>query len=120
MSVRIHKDKNDDLGMLQMQILWFLEREEMHGYALMKKLDGIKKTKIEQGTLYPTLKKLEHEGYIRVRKRGDRKRKIYELTSAGKTVMRKNCEDFIFTFSDIFNAYKCKHCPVKNCRMRKE
>ncbi len=119
MSVRIHKDKEEDLGMLQMQVLWLLEREPTHGYALMKKLNEIKKTKIEQGTLYPVLQKLEKHGYIEVTDKGARGRKIYGLTVSGKTVMKKSCEDFVLMFSDIFQDYKCRKCGETNCVMKK-
>ncbi len=110
MSVRIHKEKEDELGVLQMQILWLLEREPTHGYALMKKLNDIKKTKIEQGTLYPALQKLEGNGYIEVSDVGARGRKIYKVTLRGRTIMKKSCEDFVVMFSDIFQYYKCKKC----------
>lgn len=120
MSVKVHnKNKDDDLGMLQMQVLWLLEREPDHGYSLMKKLNDLKSTKIEQGTLYPLLQKLEKNGYIEVSDVGARGRKIYKITSSGKVVMKRNCEDFVFTFSDIFQDYKCKKCGEKNCLMRK-
>ncbi len=119
MSVRIHnKNKDVDLGMLQMQVLWLLEKEPNHGYALMKKLNDIKQTKIEQGTLYPVLQKLQNSGYIEVGDTGTRGRKIYEITVKGKTIMRRSCEDFIFTFDDIIQDYKCKKCGEKNCRMK--
>jgi len=119
MSVRIHKNKEEDLGMLQMQILWLLEREPTHGYALMKKLNDIKKTKIEQGTLYPALQKLEGNGYIEVSEKGERGRKIYALTTSGRAMMKKSCEDFVLMFSDIFQDYKCRKCGETNCVMRK-
>ena len=119
MSVHIHKEKEEDLGMLQMQVLWLLERGPTHGYALMKKLNVIKKTKIGQGTLYPTLQKLEGNGYIEVKDTGARGRKIYDITTKGKTIMRRSCDDFVFVFSGIFDEYKCRHCPVKNCSRRR-
>jgi len=118
MSVRIHK-KDEDLGMLQMQVLWLLEKEPDHGYSLMKKLNEIKNTKIEQGTLYPLLQKLEGNGYIEVRDTGARGRKIYDITIKGKTIMRRSCEDFIFTFDNIIEDYKCKKCGEKNCVRKK-
>ena len=118
MSVRIHK-KEDDLGMLQMQVLWLLEQGPTHGYALMKKLNVIKKTKIEQGTLYPTLQKLEKNSYIEVKDTGARGRKIYEITTKGKTVMRRSCEDFIFTFDNIIEDYKCKKCGEIHCKVKR-
>jgi len=119
MSVKIHKEKNDDLGMLQMQVLWLLEKAPTHGYALMKRLSEVKNTKIEQGTLYPLLQKLEGNEYIEVIDSGARGRKIYGITPKGKAVMRRSCEDFIMTFDDIIQDYKCKKCGDAYCMVKR-
>jgi DNA-binding PadR family transcriptional regulator len=119
MSVKIHKTRDDELGVLQMQVLWLLEKEPRHGYALMKKLNDIKSTKIEQGTLYPVLQKLQANGYIEVSDTGPRKSKTYEITDKGRTIMRRSCEDFIMTFDDIIQDYKCKKCGETHCMMLK-
>ena len=57
-----------DLGILQMQILWLLNRKDTHGYELMKNLNEIKNTKITQGTLYPALQRLEELNLIKSKK----------------------------------------------------
>jgi PadR family transcriptional regulator PadR len=102
--------KHNDLGLLQMQILWILGREPTHGYELMKKLNKIKTKTIEQGTLYPALQKLEEYGLIRVKETGGRGKKIYELTGEGKDVMIQSCEEFSRTFSGIIVDFFCKSC----------
>lgn len=120
MSVKIHnKNKDVDVGMLQMQVLWLLEKEPNHGYALMKRLNDIKQTKVEQGTLYPVLQKLEKSGYIEIKDTGTRGRKIYEISVAGRKIMRRSCEDFIMTFDDIIEDYKCRKCGETNCLMKR-
>ena len=119
MSVKIHKNKEDDLGMLQMQVLWLLEKEPRHGYALMKKLGQVKNTKIEQGTLYPVLQKLQSNEYIEVKDTGPRGSKTYEITEKGRTIMKRSCEDFIMTFDDIIEDYKCKKCGETDCVMKR-
>lgn len=106
MSVKQHSD----LGLLQMQILWILGRKPTHGYELMKKLNSIKTKKIEQGTLYPALQKLEEYGLIRVKETGGRGKKIYELTGEGQDVMIASCEEFSRTFSGIIVDFFCKSC----------
>lgn len=113
----VGKHKEDSLGVLQMQVLWLLEKGPTHGYELMKKLNGIKSTTIEQGTLYPLLQKLEENKYIRVKEVGKRGRKVYELTTNGRIIMKKVCEEFAFTFDGIFHDYKCKKCGMKNCEV---
>jgi DNA-binding PadR family transcriptional regulator len=99
--------------MLQMQILWLLWREPTHGYELMKRLDKIKNSKVEQGTLYPALQKLEENNLIRVKRVGERGKKIYELTSRGEEIMIKTCEEFSKTFSGIFSDFVCKTCKTE-------
>ncbi len=102
--------KHNDLGPLQMQILWILGREPMHGYEMMKKLNRIKTSKIEQGTLYPALQKLEGYDLIKIKEVGGRGRKTYELTGEGKEVMVQSCKEFSRTFSGIFIDFFCKSC----------
>ncbi|MBW3003562.1 PadR family transcriptional regulator [Candidatus Woesearchaeota archaeon] len=96
-----------ELGMLQMQVLWLLKKPT-HGYDLMKKLNEIKHTKITQGTLYPTLQRLEELNLI-ASKTQDRK-KVYHLTAKGKKTMKNSCIDFCRTFHGIFENFVCEKC----------
>lgn len=95
--------KNGDLGILQMQILWLLENQPIHGYELMKRLNAIKKTKIGQGTLYPTMQKLMDAGYVISKEDGNRK--VYSVTPKGKKKMESSCEEFVGMFKCIFERY---------------
>jgi PadR family transcriptional regulator PadR len=113
MSVEIHNSKDIELGILQMQILWLLGREPTHGYDLMKRLNKIKASKIEQGTLYPALQRLEENDLIKVKKTGQRGKKTYELTKRGKEMMIRTCEEFSKTFSGIFMDFVCKSCKTE-------
>jgi DNA-binding PadR family transcriptional regulator len=109
MSVSIHKGKSEiELGMLQMQILWLLSRKSTHGYDLMKSLSSLKNTKITQGTLYPTLQRLEELKMVRREKDG--RKIIYHLTQEGKAQMTNACNDFSRTFFGIFNDFVCGKC----------
>jgi len=85
----------------------------MHGYEMMKKLNRIKTSKIEQGTLYPALQKLEEYNLIRIKEIGERGKKTYELTREGKEVMIRSCEEFSRTFSGIFIDFFCKSCKAE-------
>ena len=97
-----------ELGLLQMQVLWLLSRKSTHGYELMKLLNAIKKTKITQGTLYPTLQALEKRDLI---KRHDEDRKsTYSITLKGRKVMNETCMDFSRTFFGIFQNFVCEKC----------
>ncbi len=97
-----------ELGMLQMQVLWALSRKSTHGYDLMKVLNEIKKTKITQGTLYPTLQALEERELIK--KHEDERKSVYSITAKGRKVMNESCLDFSRTFFGIFQNYVCEKC----------
>jgi DNA-binding PadR family transcriptional regulator len=97
-----------ELGMLQMQVLWLLNRKPTHGYEIMDTLNKIKRTKITQGTLYPTLQRLESLKLIKGEKED---RKItYHITPEGKKAMDDVCIDFTRTFFGIFNDFVCHKC----------
>lgn len=97
-----------ELGLLQMQILWLLNKKATHGYELMKRLNEIKTTKITQGTLYPTLQRLEELKLIKSKERA--RRKNYVLTPKGKKIMKNSCVDFCRTFHGIFEDFVCDKC----------
>ncbi|MBI4018988.1 MAG: PadR family transcriptional regulator [Candidatus Aenigmarchaeota archaeon] len=101
-----------ELGLLQMQILWILNRQSTHGYEIMKMLSELKNTKITQGTLYPTMQRLESLGYV---KRREEERKImYDITAEGKTTLDNACASFTRTFFGIFHDYVCGKCVTRD------
>ena len=97
-----------ELGILQMQVLWILSRKSTHGYDLMKILNDIKKTKVAQGTLYPTLQALEERELIK--KHEEDRKSVYNITAKGRKVMNESCLDFSRTFFGIFQNYVCEKC----------
>lgn len=102
------KPTDIDVGLLQMQVLWLLSRKSDHGYELMKSLSLLKGTKITQGTLYPTLKRLEELELIR---RTEHERRIvYHITAKGRKTMNQSCLEFVKTFYGIFHDFGCKSC----------
>lgn len=65
------------------------ENEGIHGYGILKELSEQTDDKliIEEGTLYPLLRKLEQDGIITSRKEKDgRKKKLYCITDYGKRI----------------------------------
>ncbi len=110
------KPSEIELGLLQMQVLWLLSRKSTHGYDLMKDLNDLKKTTIAQGTLYPTLQRLDELGLVR---REEKERKIiYHVTPHGKQVMTEACRDFSRTFFGIFNDFVCGRCDHGEMRYK--
>ena len=83
--------KPNDLvqGTLDLLILKVLSLEPKHGWAIAKRIQQISKEQlqVQQGSLYPALYRLEHQGWIRADWRDSetgREAKFYSLTAAGR------------------------------------
>lgn len=76
-------------GTLDLLILRTLTRAPMHGWAVSRRIQEISRDalRVNQGSLYPALHRLEDEGLVRadwgVSELG-RRAKFYELTAAGR------------------------------------
>lgn len=76
-------------------ILYYLNMKPTHGYEIQKflQVSGMEQwTKIQSGSIYYALTKLEKEKYIRVlreERTGSRVRKIYEITDSGKEELHR-------------------------------
>jgi PadR family transcriptional regulator PadR len=76
-------------GTLDLLILRTLTREPMHGWAVSHRIQEISRDalRVNQGSLYPALHRLEDEGLVRsewgISELG-RRAKFYELTAAGR------------------------------------
>ncbi len=76
-------------GTLDLLILRTLQTESMHGWAIAERIQQISQDvlQINQGSLYPALHRLEHQGWIEaewaVSELG-RRAKYYRLTPAGR------------------------------------
>jgi PadR family transcriptional regulator PadR len=84
-------DKQLDLlqGTLDMLILKAVSLGPLHGYGVLLRIQQISKDSLEiqQGSLYPALYRLEHQGWISSEwgeSENKRKAKFYRLTAAGK------------------------------------
>jgi PadR family transcriptional regulator PadR len=76
-------------GTLDLLILRTLTREPMHGWAVSHRIQEISRDalRVNQGSLYPALHRLEDEGLVRsewgISELG-RRAKFYEITAAGR------------------------------------
>src|SRR5438445_10323115 len=84
-------DKQRDLlqGTLDMLILKAVSLGPLHGYGVLLRIQQISKDRLEiqQGSLYPALYRLEHQGWISSEwgeSDNKRKAKYYRLTAPGK------------------------------------
>src|SRR5258708_10775830 len=80
-------------GMLDMLILKAVSLGPLHGYGVLLRIQQISKDalQIPQGSLYPPLYRLEHEGWIQSEwgvSEHKRKAKYYTLTAAGRKHLR--------------------------------
>ncbi|MHA1616774.1 MAG: PadR family transcriptional regulator [Candidatus Njordarchaeales archaeon] len=77
-------------GIVEMCILALLSKKEMYGYEISKTIKQLSSgfLTIEEGTLYPLLRRLEGKGYIRGEWKivHDKARKYYKITSLGLQV----------------------------------
>jgi PadR family transcriptional regulator PadR len=76
-------------GTLDLLILRTLQTEPLHGWAISERIEQISQEvlQVNQGSLYPALHRLEHQGWIeaewRVSELG-RRAKYYRLTATGR------------------------------------
>ena len=92
-------------GSTEMLILALVEDRPRHGYEIAKLIeersDGV--LQFHVASLYPLLYRLEKRGLIKgtwVEKAGERRRRFYKLTAAGRKVLEEQRQ----TWSDFFAA----------------
>ena len=76
-------------GTLDLLILRTLSLEPQHGWAISERIQQISSDvlRVQQGSLYPALHRLERRGLIKARwgtSENNRKAKFYELTKVGR------------------------------------
>jgi PadR family transcriptional regulator PadR len=85
-------DRDLKKGSAELLILSLLEVRQRHGYELSKLIETRSNgaVRFNVASLYPLLYRLEDRGYIQgrwVEKSGQRRRRYYKLTAAGKKVL---------------------------------
>jgi transcriptional regulator len=92
-------DKQLDLlqGTLDMLILKAVSLGPLHGYGVLLRIEQISKDRLEiqQGSLYPALYRLEHQGWITSEwgeSENKRRAKYYRLTASGKRRLQLEAE----------------------------
>ena len=76
-------------GTLDLLILKTLSLEAAHGWAIAKRIQQISSDvlQVQQGSLYPALHRLEHQGWIEAEwgaSENNRRARFYGLTKAGR------------------------------------
>jgi PadR family transcriptional regulator, regulatory protein PadR len=86
-------------GTLDVLILKILALEPMHGFALSQRLKQVSSEvlQVSEGSLYPALHKLEHEGWIASEwkpSENNRRAKFYSLTRPGRKELERQQADW--------------------------
>ncbi len=84
-------------GTLEMLILKAVSLGPLHGYGVLLRIRQVSDDvlQVEQGSLYPALYRLEHEGYIRSAwgtSENNRRARYYRLTRAGVRRLQQDTE----------------------------
>jgi PadR family transcriptional regulator, regulatory protein PadR len=86
----LNKPKNDLLqGTLALLVLKTLARGPMHGYGVTLHIQLVSKDflRVEEGSLYPALHRMEQDGWVTAEwgtSESNRRARYYRLTSAGR------------------------------------
>jgi PadR family transcriptional regulator PadR len=93
--------KTDQLqGTLDLLILKSLaDRGELHGYGIVNYVQRVSNDllRVEEGSLYPALHRLEQQGWIRAEwkiSEANRRARFYRLTAAGRRQLAKEQESW--------------------------
>jgi PadR family transcriptional regulator len=93
--------KNDVLsGTLALLVLKTLAKGSMHGYGITLHIQRVSNDvlRVEEGSLYPALHRMEQEGWIRAEwgiSENNRRARYYELTAKGRQQLALEEENWI-------------------------
>jgi len=95
------RDRRLDLpqGTLDLLILKTINLQPLHGWAISERIQQISNEvlKVQQGSLYPALHRLERRGWIKAHwgaSENNRRAKYYELTRAGRKQLEAEQESW--------------------------
>ncbi len=86
-------------GTLDLLILKIVSLEPMNGWAIAKRIVQVSHDvlRVQQGSLYPALHRLEHQGWIKAEWRdseNNRRAKFYSLTAAGRKQLKSELDSW--------------------------
>ena len=108
------RKKDVQQGTLALMVLKTLDLlGPLHGYGLARRIEQISGDllAVNQGTLYPLLLKLEHEGAIASEwgaSENNRRARFYRLTSAGRRQLQAETRDWEQTAAVIDRFFAAK------------
>lgn len=89
-------------GFLEYCVLGAIYREDSYGYQIIKDISAC--IQISESTLYPILKRLEGNGYVKTYsvEHNSRLRKYYRITDAGKA----RAQEFLDDWQQLLQIYE--------------
>ena len=99
-------------GTLDLLILRVLGQERMHGWGIAAHIQQISRDvlQVQQGSLYPALRRLEERGWIRAEwgtSENNRRARYYELTTLGKKQLAQETaswQQFVLAVSRVLGT----------------
>ena len=99
-------------GTLDLLILRVLGQERMHGWGIAQHIQQISRDvlQVNQGSLYPALRRLEERGWISARwgtSENNRRARYYELTARGRKQLSQETaswEHFVLAVSRVLGT----------------
>ncbi len=88
-------------GVIELCVLSVLSKKDMYGYELSELIAN--KINISDGTVYPILRKLKADGYVKTyisEESGGPPRKYYSITQTGLEHFKKDCKEWL-NFAEI-------------------
>ena len=95
-------------GTLDMLVLKAVSLGPLHGYGVLLRIQQISghRLEIQQGSLYPALYRLEHEGWIAGewgQSENNRRARFYRLTAAGRRRLHDEAKKWT-QFADVIGS----------------
>lgn len=94
-------------GVLELIVLLSVVKKDMYGYELVAEVSKV--VDVNEGTIYPLLKRLTNEHYFETYLKESTEgppRKYYHLTDSGKAYMTNLRKEWLEFFENVYNFIK--------------
>ena len=94
-------------GVLEICVLTLISKKDMYGYEIVQNISKV--IEVNEGTIYPILRRLTKEGYFEtyiLESNEGPARKYYKLTAEGKNNLKKltkEWNDFVIAVNTFLN-----------------
>ena len=110
-------------GVLEICVLTLISKKDMYGYEIVQNISKV--IEVNEGTIYPILRRLTKEGYFEtyiLESNEGPARKYYKITDSGKKILSEkdsaemryyyeynyvDCYNFRWNFRNCSNSWHC-------------